>query len=60
MSEATKPAGCAMQLLALPLILGGGITLGVGATNPEGVQVGSVVLGAVLFVLGFWLLKRGR
>jgi hypothetical protein len=48
--EPTKPAGCAMQLMAIPLLLVGIIS----ATS------GAFVSATIASALGVWLLVAGR
>lgn len=60
MERITKPAGCALQLLGLSLLLGGCVVVSSGLRPgaPEG--LGSTVLGFVLMIGGLLLLKLGR
>lgn len=55
----TKPAGCFLQLLALPMMLGGCIVITNGL-GPGGSGFGTTFLGFVLMIAGAALLVVGR
>lgn len=54
----TKPAGCFLQLLAVPLLAGGCVTLLPGDSGTA--TVGQIVLGLALIAAGAILLVIGR